>query len=198
MTFNHVNRRTHLYLALFLMPWFLMFGLSSLAIQHRWLFGADQPNAANEWTKRFDRQYDLVVPEDVDLREVGAKILSDAGLSGAFFINRAGNDSIRVNQFNFSSGIRLTYNMVERRLIAEEQQFSFHQKLIRMHVRGGFEQDSVLDDFWAATIDLVCLAFVLWILSGLYMWWKIPRTRIWGMLTLVAGIASFCAFLGTL
>ncbi len=51
MTFNHLNRRTHLYLALALMPWLLIYALSALAIQHRTLFtdekGPTGPSVSN-------------------------------------------------------------------------------------------------------------------------------------------------------
>ena len=43
MTFNHLNRRLHLYLSLTLLPWFLVYAVSSLAIHHRWLFTDDPP-----------------------------------------------------------------------------------------------------------------------------------------------------------
>ena len=34
MTFSHVNRRVHLYLGLFLLPWLFMYGLSSVPFAH--------------------------------------------------------------------------------------------------------------------------------------------------------------------
>ena len=34
MTFSHVNRRVHLYLGLFLLPWLFMYGISSLPFAH--------------------------------------------------------------------------------------------------------------------------------------------------------------------
>ena len=34
MTFSHVNRRVHLYLALALLPWFFMYGISSVPFVH--------------------------------------------------------------------------------------------------------------------------------------------------------------------
>ncbi len=37
ITFDKINRRAHLYLGLFLMPWLLMYGVSSfMVIHHKW------------------------------------------------------------------------------------------------------------------------------------------------------------------
>ena len=41
---------------------------------------------------------------------------------------------------------------------------------------------------WAVIIDLVCLAFLLWIASGLYMWWGLRWLRRWGSIALAAGL----------
>ena len=40
MTFSHANRRLHLYLALGLLPWLLMYGASSLPFAHGQFFEA--------------------------------------------------------------------------------------------------------------------------------------------------------------
>ena len=44
-------------------------------------------------------------------------------------------------------------------------------------------------------IDLVCLAFLIWVASGLYMWWSLPGLRRWGWVAVLAGLASFSLFL---
>ena len=38
MTFSHLNRRVHLYLGLALLPWFFMYGISSLPFAHNQFF----------------------------------------------------------------------------------------------------------------------------------------------------------------
>jgi hypothetical protein len=67
-----------------------------------------------------------------------------------------------------------------------------------MHARGGFEQDRFLDKLWGVVVDLVCLGMLLWIITGIYMWWKLPSTRRWGWLALGSGIASFVFFVARL
>ena len=64
-----------------------------------------------------------------------------------------------------------------------------------MHARGGFEQEGWLDRSWSVIVDLVCLAIALWIASGVYMWWGLPRSRAWGLITIAAGAATFLLFM---
>ena len=47
-------------------------------------------------------------------------------------------------------------------------------------------------------IDLVAIGFVLWVLSGIYMWWQLKQTRIWGYVALGGGCLTFLIFLGML
>ena len=63
-----------------------------------------------------------------------------------------------------------------------------------MHARGGFDQEGLLQRSWSIVVDLVCLAIVVWIASGLYMWWGVPGSRRWGLIALAAGISSFLVF----
>ena len=63
-----------------------------------------------------------------------------------------------------------------------------------MHARGGFEQDGLLERSWSVIVDLVCVAIVLWIATGLYMWWGVPGSRRWGWVAISAGVVSFLVF----
>lgn len=62
-----------------------------------------------------------------------------------------------------------------------------------MHARGGFEQQ-VPATSWSVVVDLVCLAIIVWIASGLYMWWHAPGQRRWGWIAIAAGSATFVLF----
>jgi hypothetical protein len=67
-----------------------------------------------------------------------------------------------------------------------------------MHARGGFEDERFFPFLWAAAVDLVCLAFLLWVASGLYMWWSLPGLRRWGGVAFLGGLGSFSLFLSQL
>ncbi len=194
MTFDHINRRVHLYLALFLLPWFAMYGISSLTIHHRSLF---RPEAEPDWTPVFDRPYSLHLDPSSELDAMASAIMREAGFSGPFRATQPSPEKIEIRRNSFWSTTKVVYNIPEQRLVATQQRFAVDQFLVRMHVRAGFH-GHLGSNLWAYTIDLVCVGFLLWVFSGLYMWWKVRRTRKWGMIALAAGGLSFAAFLASL
>ncbi len=62
-----------------------------------------------------------------------------------------------------------------------------------MHAKGGFEQGG-LHNLWAVIVDIVCFAMILWIITGIVMWWTLPFARMWGWVAFGSGIASFTWF----
>ena len=67
-----------------------------------------------------------------------------------------------------------------------------------MHRRRGYQYDRPLEDAWAVSVDLFIVAALLWVLSGIWMWWEMKTTRRWGALALAGGIALFGLFLVTI
>ena len=187
-SFDQINRRTHLYLGLFLTPWLLMYGVSSFLISHHSWFRSAQPPA---WQPVFEREYHRPVPDQTDLRDVAQAILKDCNLEGAFWVQRPKPDEIRINRFRFWNETRLTYLLKDRRLRAERQQLRWDQVVVRMHFRGGFQQPTLRDDLWAVLVDVACAGILVWIASGLLMWWRLARLRVWGAIAVGGGILSF-------
>lgn len=187
-SFDLINRRTHLYLGLFLIPWLLMYGLSSFLISHHAWFRSDQPPA---WQPLFEREYHRTILDQTDLREVAPEILKDCHLEGAFWVQRPKPDEIRINRFRFWDETRLTYSIKDQRLRAERQHLRWDQVVLRMHFRGGFQQPTLRDDLWAVLVDVACLGILVWIASGLLMWWRLARLRVWGAIAVGGGILSF-------
>lgn len=194
MSFNHFNRRLHLYLALALLPWFLVYGVSSLAIQHPDLFSAGEPDAP-PWEQVGERAYTLDIPDDPDWRQVGARVLEDEGVEGLFRVDHRDPDRIRVFRFSFWSQTRYTYDVASQTLTTERQGRNLRTFLVWMHIRSGFGQESILNDLWALIVDIVNVGFILWIATGLYMWWLLPAQRRWGFVALGGGILTFTWFL---
>jgi hypothetical protein len=191
-SFDLFNRRTHLYLGLFLLPWMVMYGFSSFMISHHaWFRSEQQP----PWQPAFERSYERPVPQGADLRQVAKEILNDCRLEGAFWAQQPKPGEIRINRFSFWDETRLTYSIKERRLRAERQQLRWDQVILRMHFRGGFQQPTFLNDLWAVLVDVVCVAILIWIGSGLIMWWRLARLRVSGGLTALAGLVSFLLFI---
>ena len=197
MTFNHLNRRTHLYLGLALLPWFLMYGLSSIPFAHTAFFERrDAARGLPMWTLRATHTVDLPVPDDPrELRALGAALLRQAGVSaGSFGVYRQSPTQLNVYAYSFRHSTQLKYFIDQQRMTVEDRRFRWDQFLTGMHGRGGFEQEGLLDRSWSVIVDLVCLAIALWIASGLYMWWGLQGSRTWGLITIGAGAATFLFF----
>jgi hypothetical protein len=175
-----------------------MYGLSSIPFSHaRYFDERDRTKGLPLWETRFERDYDIAIPAEGSLRPVGEKIMKDAGLEGAFGVYRQGPNQIHVYIYTFWKSTQLKYLVAEKKLVAEDRRFRFEHFLTGMHARGGFEQGG-LQNLWSWIVDLVCLAMVLWVVTGLVMWWRLQQRRTWGWVALFAGAASFCVLLWVL
>lgn len=197
MTFPHFNRRLHLYLGLALLPWFFMYGISSVPFAHNQFFEKrDAAKGVPLWTLRSERTLDLAVPEDpAALRRFGAALLEAAGIEGTSFgAYRQSPTQINVYSYSFWKSTQLKYFVDQKKLTVEDRRFRWDHFLTGMHARGGFEQEGFLQTSWSVVVDVVCLGMIVWIASGLYMWWTLRGHRRWGALAVLGGVASFVVF----
>ncbi|HXJ56452.1 MAG TPA: PepSY domain-containing protein [Verrucomicrobiae bacterium] len=194
-TFDKINRRTHLYLGLFLLPWLTMYGLSSFIVIHQSWFGGGQALA---WEPLFEREYHRPVSDTEDLRATAQEILKDNNLQGAFWVDKPNPDTVHIDRFTFRGSTSLNYSLKEQKLRAKHQRMKLPQFVMRMHFRGGYGQPTFWDKFWGFLVDLACVTIIIWIASGLIMWWRLPRLRAWGAIALGSGILSFLLLIWTL
>ena len=184
MSFLLVVRRIHLYLGLALLPWVVLFGISSYPFSHP---TTEQPT----WTVQADRPYTSDIPPGADLRAIGGRIHADAGFSGGFYVNQPNPQRVTVHHPDFFHPSRINYFMDQRRLLVERREIVWRQVLTSMHAHAGYELGGFWNVVWAVIIDVLCLALVLWIASGLVMWWMLPGSRNWGWVAIAAGLATF-------
>jgi hypothetical protein len=197
--FSKVVRRTHMYLALFLMPWMLMYALSTLAMNHRNLFRDRESGNTVRYEREKELLYDGVFPSDASPSLIARQILSSLDLNGSHSVNNAslGQDIIIHRQAPISQR-RITYTPADRRLVIERELFRTPVFLERLHRRSGYQHEYAFDDTWAFSVDLVVVTMAFWVLSGLWMWWELQSTRRWGALCLVVGLGLFGFFLLTI
>jgi hypothetical protein len=192
---NLIFRRTHLYLGMLLLPWTLVYALSTVVFNHVSYFTrpADQP-----WTQLWEKDYAVDVPTtDEGLRALGRKIFDEHGIKGAFGVQRQGPRVI-VGQQNFRNLLRVVYEPQQKKLRAESRERSKSEVMTRMHTRVGYGRDTFLGNVWAVIVDVFCVTTLIWIATGLYLWWKLPMTRGWGFLALGGGVATIGILLATL
>ena len=197
MTFSHLNRRVHLYLGLALLPWFFMYGISSVPFAHNQFFERrDAAKGLPLWTLRAERTLDVQVPQDTaGLRAFGASLLKDAGVAATSYgTYRQTPTQINVYAYSFWTSTQLKYDIDRKKLTVEDRRFRWDHFLTGMHARGGFEQEGFLQLSWSIVVDIVCVAMIVWIGSGLVMWWELPGQRRWGWVAILAGTASFLFF----
>ena len=196
MTFPQLNRRIHLYLGLSLLPWLFMYGISSIPFAHNEFFQRlDAAKGLPQWTLRSEQPVDVPVPSDAgQMRAFGATLLEKAGVSAAgmsFGTYRQSPTQINVYVYSFWRSTQLKYFTDRKTLTVEDRRFRWDQFLTGMHGRGGFEQDGFLQNSWSVVVDVVCVAIIVWVASGLYMWWGLPGSRRWGLAAILAGAGSF-------
>lgn len=190
ISFDTLNRRTHLYLGLFLLPWFFVYGLSSVMFSHHSWF------APVEWVAESQRDYRLdPVPPGADLRPVAEKIQKDANLQEHFGVYRSPQGRVELYTATFWKARRVVYDPDRRTLTVLADRARWNHVLTRLHTRGGFEAGGFLPTLWSLIVDLVQLAIVVWIASGLYMWWRLGRFRVSGGAAIAAGCGLFLVFL---
>jgi hypothetical protein len=194
---NLLFRRTHLYLGLVLIPWMLIYALSTFALNHGEHFRAYRATEPL-WLPLWEKDYAFEAPPDAaGLRAATQSLLADHGLSGAFFARHQGQ-RLNINVQNFWHPRRVTYDFTTKKLRSEERRSTPLDVLIRLHERTGYGQGGPLNNLWAFFVDLFSVATLAWITTGLYLWWKLSATRRWGWLALGGGVATLLTLLATL
>ena len=194
MTFQMINRRVHLYLGMFLLPWVLMYAVSSFVFSHFQAIDAWDGRGPTTFEIEWEKEVDLDVPEKPDLREFGPKILEKVGIHSPFFANQRGSE-IQFILVDFWKRGRLVYDTQTRKAVLRSFEPRWYHMLTGLHLRSGYRHDHFWSDVWAFVLDLVCVGFLVWIASGLYMWWKLRRLRLWGFVTIGGGILAFFLFM---
>lgn len=198
LSLSKLIRRIHLFLALFLAPWILMYAASTLAMHHRALFtGAHQRiNPPYEVIKK--EAYTPSFKNDADPQTAARMILHDLDLEGAFSARGNSEGVLTIQRDRPIGSYRITYEANPGTLRVERQRFGLSYFLEMMHRRRGYQQPFWANNLWAVIVDGVIVSILLWAATGLWMWWELLRTRRLGALCLGAGVALFLFFLLTL
>ena len=193
---NLLFRRTHLYLGLLLIPWLMIYALSTVALNHAETFRPYR-NEGRVWLQVWEKDYVLDVPAgNKELAAPAARLLADQGIKAPFIANRQGQQFL-VNLPKFRQPQRFAYDIDKKKLRLENRTTSAVETLVRLHERTGYGRGSVLTDLWAFAVDLFCVTTLVWIATGLYLWWKISGTRRWGFLAIGGGVATIAVLLLT-
>ena len=204
MTVFRFVRSIHLYLALFLAPWVLVYGLSTLFMNHMSFFqgfyGKDWGGSYVEKEMVYGKP--LPVKEEpggasrIDAEAAGRQILRDLGMDGAYWADaRRDGSRITVNRNDIIAPRQITYTPADKQLVVKRQTFQLPLFLRRLHTRRGYGSSYLADDVWAFVLDLLIVSILAWSVTGLWMWYKMKPTRRWGTLCAATGSVLFAVFL---
>lgn len=189
-SFNLIVRRTHLYLGMLLIPWLLVYGISTLIFNHR----EAGHHGGTPWERIWEKPHTLKqVPNAGNLREVAAGVLAAHDLRGPFGAQLQGR-RLNINLQNFRAPMRLVLDLDAGLLRAERKAFAWSELLARLHFRTGYNGGG-LALVWPVIVDLFCVTMLVWIVTGLILWWKIRDSRRTGWLALGAGGLTFAGLL---
>lgn len=215
MTVMQVLRKIHLYLALFLTPWVLLYGLSTVLMNHMpfiaGLYGKDWGAFVVERETTYDAPLptravrpaaDTSIPVPtppriaLDSNAAARQILQDLNLDGSHWVD-AGRDGSRIIIHRNDPLVprQIVFTPLDRKLVIKRQTFQLPLLLRRLHTRRGYGSPYLADDLWAFAVDLFIVSVLLWGITGLWMWYKMKPTRRWGTLCAAAGCILFVFFL---
>jgi hypothetical protein len=175
-------RRVHMYLGLFLVPWTVLFALSNVAMNHKLHLG-------NAFGPVEERPYARTFEADRTPDQVAAAILADLDLAGPHWIDRRRTDARQLTFVMDSPlrGARVTYFRDAQRVHVERRARQVGTFLVSLH-RGGVDSPFAAHWLWGISVDVLAVSLLVWVLSGLYMWWQIAPTRAWGAAAMAVGV----------
>ena len=195
---NLILRRTHLYLGMLLIPWVFIYAFSTFIFNHGSYFNKFR-GEPSDWVQVWEKEYEVDIPRGQEnLRKLAKRILQENGISNMRYGVRRTGQRLDINVQKFLTPERLVYLGRDRKLIAEEREFFWPEMFVRLHVRHGWGSSGILQGLWSFAIDLICFSILIWIGTGIYLWWKISSTRKWGIVALGSGFLSFLGLLWAL
>jgi hypothetical protein len=196
MTVSKAMRRSHMYLALFLTPWLVVYALSGFVLNHHSWFMPQDGKPPAPFVLVEERAYDAAFSADADEKLIGAQVLEHLGLAGSFYVQgNAKSAKLVINRNSAFAQHRVTYDRQQGKLRVEKQSFTAPMFVNRAHFRHGYEQPFAASMGWAVIVDLVVLSLVFWVISGLWMWWEIKPARAWGAVFGALGVGLFVLLL---
>ncbi len=192
---NKLIRRTHMYLALFLAPWVLMYAISTLAMNHREAFVTWYGNSRPTWEveRTLDYTRDM---SGADRNAVARQILADLELDGRHDVRGSlTNGELTIIRQEPLTLRRIKYDLTKKSLTVEREAVQVHSLLNRLHGRRGYNQPYRVEKLWALSVDVVIVAMLFWSVSGLWLWWTLKKARMIGGICLAGGVSLFAFFL---
>jgi hypothetical protein len=193
-----IIRRVHLYLALFLTPWMLMYAISTIAMNHRGWFESYYGGRVARWDRVSKEKFAPALTPDASRQDVADAILAHLHIEGEHSVRGRLTQRLSITRDNPFDMRRITYSPSDSLLVVEKRRSRLPAILESLHRRRSYQSLILTEDLWGFTVDLTILAMLFWAGSGLWLWWEMSVTRRLGAIALVTGIALYGFFLLTI
>jgi hypothetical protein len=194
-TVSRLIRRVHMFTALFLGPWMLMYALSTLVMTHSDFVLSFYPSKSPALVTERELDYTRSFPTNMAREQIGLQVLQDLGLDGTHSVSGGRNGQpLVINRQHSLVTRRVTFDPAARKVAIQREEFRSPTFLERMHRRRGYNHPYALEDTWGFSVDVAVVIMVFWSLSGVWLWWEIKSVRVWGAVALVSGLGLFALF----
>jgi len=187
-------RRIHMYAALFLIPWVLMYAISTVVMNHREHLGGPEPGPFFETVQEQGQQG--VFPETATQEQIADRLAEQFDVPGRRRIRQDPESGALTITGESPFGLRrVTYRPDSGMVTVGAAGYGVRSFLSQLHYRIGYQWKSLEERAWGFSVDLFAVTMLFWVVSGFWMWWTIRRTRRPGLLALGVGIMLFTLFL---
>lgn len=189
------NRKGHYYLGLYFLFFIWLFAFTGLLLNHgSWKFAEFWPSRkVSQWERSVD-----VHQAGTDL-ERARDVMTQLGIRGEIEWTAARPDStrweFRVNRPGHNWILQISAD--QRRAHVQQTEVNGWGVLHVLHTFTGVrasdprnERDWILTRVWALAMDAVAVGLVLMVLSGLWLWWRLPAKRRLGVVSLLLGVVT--------
>ena len=194
-----VLRRIHMYVALALGPWMLMYALSGIVMNHRPFFNGLYGGQMHKWEVERELTYPGQFSADATADEIARAILTELDLDGPHWLQNQSRDGrivrMTIWRQNPVHPRQITYGPDDGKVVIHKQVFRTPTFLMGIHHRRGMHHEYVAANVWGGVVDLLIVAMLVWCVSGVWILAKIPEARRWGAIGLIVGVGVFAFFL---
>ncbi|MCP4611023.1 MAG: hypothetical protein GY845_20130 [Planctomycetes bacterium] len=190
---DRIMRYIHLYTGLFLMPWIAVYAISAFCLNHNKLLVSKLKVTPPKWKQVKQVEF---VPDDAFPSvpaEQARAILQRLDLEGPHRIQGKPNaKQMIIFRICGSGNYRITWRRPGSLIVVEKQgPFSLYRLVHFLHFRGGYAQPYFANITWAVIVDAVAVSMLLWVLTGVYLWYRRSKRLLIGTLCVVTGLLLF-------
>jgi hypothetical protein len=190
---DRVLRWIHLYTGLFLIPWILIYGTSAFCLNHNQWFVKKLKPAPISW--EVEREVEFTPSDQFpgEPKDQAREIVKSLDMDGPHrVLGKPNPKQMMIMRLCATGNYRITWRKPDEQLVVEKQKsFSYYRLMHSLHFRGGYGQPYFSCIAWAVIVDIVSISMWLWVVSGIYIWWRKSRKLVLGVACLVAGVVSF-------